>query len=371
MGSIRQTPGGNWQARFRDPAGKTRGKTFKRKVDARKFLERVEADKQRGDYLDPRAGKLTVGQVADEWYATTVGLKPKTRAGYESILRVHIRPPFGTVQLVALDQLQVRAFLAHLVEQGAGPALVRNAYRVLSMVCQAAVAKGAIRVNPCKGVRLPKAHRPEMHALTAADVERLATVIGEPWVLLVRFAAYTGLRAGEIGALRVGRLDLRAHRVEVAESVTDVNGYLHFGATKTYERRTVRLPKLLSKELRAYLGDRLDQPHELVFTGPEGGPLRHHWFYRRHFKPAVLRAGLPSEVRFHDLRHTCASLLIAKGASVKAVQKQLGHKSAVVTLDTYGHLFPDEMDRLAAALDATYRAARNGAGRSARSRKVA
>jgi integrase len=356
MGSIRQTPAGHWQARFRDPAGKTRGKTFRRKIDARKFLERVEADKQRGDYLDPRAGKLTVGQVADEWYATTAGLKPKTRAGYESILRVHIRPTFGTVRVAALDQLQVRAFLARLVEQQAAPYTIRNVYRGLSLVCEAAVAKGAIRVNPCKGVRLPKAHRLEMHVLTAAEVERLAEAIGAPWALLVRFAAYTGLRAGEIGALRVGRLDLLRNRVEVAESLADVKGHLVFGTTKTYERRTVRLPKLLCAQLSAYLVDRPHTSADLVFTSSRGMPLRHRNFYERCFKPAVKRAGLPDAVRFHDLRHTCASLLIAKGASVKAVQKQLGHKSAMVTLDTHGHLFPDELDRLAAALDAIYSA---------------
>ena len=122
------------------------------------------------------------------------------------------------------------------------------------------------------------------------------------------------------------------------------------------------MPRSLATELGAYLGARPHAPDDLVFTGPHGGPLRHHDSYRRHFKPAVRRAGLPERLRFHDLRHTCASLLIGQGASVKAVQEQLGHRSAVVTLDVYGHLFPDELDRLAEPLEATYRAARPTAG---------
>jgi integrase len=111
---------------------------------------------------------------------------------------------------------------------------------------------------------------------------------------LVRLAVYTGLRAGEIGALRVGRLDLLRGRVEVVESVADVRGRLVFGPTKTHERRTVRMPRLLATELGAYLGTRPHAPDDLVFTGPHGGPLRHHDFYRRHFKPAVRRAARPT-----------------------------------------------------------------------------
>jgi integrase len=170
----------------------------------------------------------------------------------------------------------------------------------------------------------------------------------------VKAGAYTGLRAGELVALRVRHLNLLRGRCEVGESATEVDGRLVWGPTKTYARRTVPLPRFLSDQLAAYLAGRPHGPDDLVFTAPQGGPLREQKFVAGIFKPAAARAGFPHRLRFHDLRHTCASLLIAQGASVKAVQAQLGHASATVTLDRCGHLFPDELQRLADRLQDAY-----------------
>ena len=126
------------------------------------------------------------------------------------------------------------------------------------------------------------------------------------------------------------------------------------GPTKTYARRTVHLPRFLCDQLAAYLAERPHGPDELVSTAPQGGPVREQKFVAGIFKPAAARAGLPYRLRFHDLRHTCASLLIAQGASVKAVKAQLGHASATVTPDRYGHLFPDELQQLADRLQDAY-----------------
>jgi integrase len=108
------------------------------------------------------------------------------------------------------------------------------------------------------------------------------------------------------------------------------------------------------EQLAAFLAERPHGPEDLVSTAPQGGPLREQKFVAGIFKPAAVQAGLPHRLRFHNLRHTCASLLIAQGASVKAVQAQLGHASATVTLDRYGHLFPDELQRLADRLQEAY-----------------
>ncbi len=126
---------------------------------------------------------------------------------------------------------------------------------------------------------------------------------------LIRFAAHTGLRAGEIGALRLGRLDLLRGKVGVAESLADVGSHLEFGSTKTYARRHVPLPSFLRDELRQSLALRPCSTDDLVFSAPRGGPLRHGLFYKRSFKPAVAAAGLPEQLRFHDLRHTYARVL--------------------------------------------------------------
>ncbi len=140
------------------------------------------------------------------------------------------------------------------------------------------------------------------------------------------------------------------------ESLADVKGKLVFGPTKTYANRTVRLPGFLAEELATHLAGRQHHSDHLVFTGPTGAPLRHNLFYMRHFKPAVVRAGLPQGLRFHDLRHTCAALLVAQGAHPKAIMERLGHSSIQVTLDRYGHLLPSLDERLTDGLEATYQA---------------
>jgi integrase len=190
-----------------------------------------------------------------------------------------------------------------------------------------------------------------MLVLDPAGVERLARAIRPPYGVLVDMAAYSGMRAGELAALRVGRLDLLAGRAEVVASITEVAGRLVAGTTKTYQRRTVRLPRFLCEQLGGYLAGRPHQRDDLVFTMPGGGPLRQSMVSTRLFKPAVRAAGLDERLRFHDLRHTAASLLIRQGASIKAVQAQLGHASASVTLNRYGHLFPDELEHLADRLE--------------------
>ncbi|GEM_PF-1315333 len=177
---------------------------------------------------------------------------------------------------------------------------------------------------------------------------------------------YCGLRASELWALRRKRLDLLRGRLHVAEAVTDVSGYLSFGPPKTgHSRRTVSLPRFLRDMLTEQVSGSSPGgtgPDDLVFTAPDGGTMAQRAFYGRFFRPAVkvaVAAGnLPPEkegLRFHDLRHTCAALLIAQGAHAKAIKERLGHESIVITLDRYGHLLPSLDDELAEALDATLR----------------
>jgi integrase len=343
-----------WRARYRDPSGRERSKSFARKVDAEQFLVGIEDTKLRGAYVDPQLGRVAFGEWAERWFRTTADLKPSSRRTYRKLLDNQILPAFERATLGAIDTLAVREWIAGLVEQGLSPSRIRNAHQVLSQILAAGVEGGRIARNPAAGVRLPRIVRRDMHFLTARQVEDLAAAIDPRYRLLVRFAAYTGLRAGELVALRVRHLNLLRGRCEVGESATEVDGRLVWGPTKTYARRTVPLPRFLCEQLAAYLAGRPHGPDDLVFTAPQGGPLREQKFVAGIFKPAAARAGLPHQLRFHDLRHTCASLLIAQGASVKAVQAQLGHASATVTLDRYGHLFPDELQRLADRLQDAY-----------------
>jgi integrase len=347
-----------YRARYLDPSGRERSKTFDTKRKADQFLARVEVDKSVGSWVDPTRGRVTVDEWATRWLATVVHLKPKTRAGYESILEAHVRPKLGTVPIARVDTVAVREFVSNLTGQGLGAGTVRNSYNVLRSICATAVEAGAIKVSPCRGVKLPRPDRDEMVFLDAPQVDRLDRVLGEPAGTLVVFAAFTGLRAGEIGALRVGRVDLLRGTVDVVESYAEVHGALVLGATKTYERRTVRMPRFLCDRLGEHLArEGLTKLSDLVFTDSARGPLRHSNFYRRTFKPAVIAAGLPEGLRFHDLRHTCAALLIAQGAHPKAMMERFGHSSVTVTLDRYGHLFPSLDETLVDGLERTYREA--------------
>jgi integrase len=241
------------------------------------------------------------------------------------LLDNQVLPHFGTATLASIDTLAVREWIADLVEGGLSSSRIRNAHQVLAT----AVEGGRLARNPAAGVRLPKRIEREMLFLDATQVEQLADTIGPHYRVLVYFLAYTGLRFGEAVALKTRRLDLLRGRCEVVESATEVGSTLVWGLTKTDERRMVRLPRFLAELLAEHLAGQPHGPEDLVFTGP----LRERKFLHGQLKPAARRAGLPETLRAHDLRHTAASLLIREGGSVKAVQRSLGHKSAVMTLD--------------------------------------
>ncbi len=351
-----------YRLRYRDPAGRERSLSFTRKVDADQRLIAVEDSKRRGAYVDPKAGRVAFGEWAERWYKTTAALKPSTRHYYRQLLDGQVLPRFRDVSLAGIDRMAVREWIAGLIDDGPGASRIRGAHAVLSMVLDAAVDANRLAVNHAAGVRgLPRRPEVEMHFLTAVEVEDLAEAIDPRCATLVRLGAYTGLRPGEILGLKVKRLNLVRGSARVAEALTEVNGRLTWGTPKTYERRTVRLPRFLAEELGAYLADRPNDPEALLFTAPRGGPIREHKLMERYFKPAALRVGLPAALRMHDLRHTAASLLIREGASIKALQKQLGHKDAVQTLNRYGHLYPDELDSLADRLQEVHERARSAA----------
>ena len=326
---------------------------------AKRHLSHVQVDLERGDYIDPQLGKTLFGDVAVDWVATKPGRKLATRLGYEAILRNHVLPFLGTRPVQAISKTTIRQLVAEMETNGAGPGTVRGTIRsVVKPVLDLAVEQNMIRTNPAVGLKLAASPRSEALFLTADEVNVLADAIDEPFGVVVLFAAYTGLRFGEIAALRVKNLDLLRGRVLVEQSVSEVVGHgLIYGPTKTYQKRVVSLPTFLRTPLASYVGPRAGQPDALVFVGASGGPLRHGNFYGRRFKPAV-RLALPDRLhglRFHDLRHTCASLLINEtNANPKAIQARLGHSSIQVTFDRYGHLFPGLDEQLTEKLDDVY-----------------
>jgi integrase len=211
--------------------------------------------------------------------------------------------------------------------------------------------------TPRSGSDFPGSNDQRLRFLDHGQVDDLADACG-CYALFIRTLAYTGLRWGEATALRVRNVDLADDlargRLNVVEAATQLSGKITMGTPKSHQNRSVPVPAFLVSELARHLEGRgLD---ELVFTAPEGGPLRNSNFRRRVFDPAALRVGLKG-LRPHDLRHTAASLAIASGADVQVVQQMLGHASAAMTLDIYAGLFQDRLDDVAERLhDAATRA---------------
>ncbi len=342
-----------YRARYRDPGGRQHEKRYARKVDAQRWLDEATSALVTQTWTAPERGRVTVAAWSEQWLATQTGIKPSTRYRYGSLLRTHVLPLWGGYRLSDLSHAEVAAWVASLRANGSAPSTVRQAHRVLSLLLDLAVRDGRIPRNPATRVPLPRVTRDEPRFLSHDQVERLAAAADEDGDV-IRLLAYTGLRFGEMVALRVRRVDFLRRRLVIAEAATEVAGTLEFGTPKTHQQRTVPLPAAVTEPLaRRCEGKRAD---DLVLTAPKGGPLRLRNWRREVFDPAVRAAGLV-DVTPHDLRHTAASLAVSSGATVKAVQRMLGHASAAMTLDVYSGLFDDDLGDLAARMDAAARAA--------------
>ena len=341
--------GKRWRARYVDDEGREQTKRFSRKRDAEGWLDEVTADLVTGTYVQPAKKKMLVRDLAEGWYGTKAELKPKTLEGYRGLLDTLVLPKWGGTPVGDVSHEAVQAWISEMRSKGVrdtgkglSPSRTIQAYQVLRGVLDYAVKRRHIAVNPALGVDLPRKVTLERRYLTHRQVEDLAAQMGE-WRLLTQTLAYTGLRWGEAVALRVRRVDLDRGRIEVAESVTRVGKELVVGPPKSHAHRSVPVPAFLVEELRPVL-EELDGD-DLVFESPIGGYLT-SWTYRSKFDVARPY----EEMTPHDLRHTAASLAIQSGANIKAVQRMLGHATATLTLDRYGHLFDDDLDHLAANL---------------------
>jgi integrase len=287
-------------------------------------------------------------------------LSPTTAARYRSILDNYLLPEFGSKAIGRITHEVVQRYVSRLAaDPSIAAGTTRNIYSALRAAMAKGVRLGMVKVNPCTNIDLPRSPREEMLFLEAHEVKAVAEAIDPFYRVLVYTAAYTGMRAGELGGLQRRDLDLLRGTLHVRRALLDVDGQLSLGPTKTHSTRTVSLPRFLRDMLAAHLAQPSPGgtgPEALVFPGRTGKPLRHNLFYKRHFKKAVALA-LPASkhgLRFHDLRHTCASLSIAAGAHPKLISARLGHGSVQITLDRYGHLFPSIEEALAEKLDAAF-----------------
>ncbi|MER5312911.1 site-specific integrase [Streptomyces sp. NPDC002773] len=354
-GSKRQPPG-RWRVRWYGPDGKGKAKTFGKLPQAEAEVHAITARLDKGSYRDPRSGKAAVSVVAEEWFKTLRKQARRTKNDYRELLDLYVIPKWGDWQVSAIQWDDVSTWVDDLINKpGASgrplsPGRIAKTFYVFGGVMKHAIRTHRIAVNPASEHTLPRADDDDEHVyLTHDQVEALAEAAGDHR-LLVLVLAYSGIRWGEAIAIKASRFNVDTRRIRIVQAYSDVNGKLELGPVKNHEKRSVPVPRSFAEDLRPLLDGR--KRDDLVFIAPMGGPLRYRNFRQRAFDKAVVAAGLGDlGITPHKLRHTAASLAIAAGADVKVVQTMLGHKSAAMTLDVYGHLWPDRLDEVADALD--------------------
>jgi integrase len=354
FGTARRLPSGRWQVRYYDQAGvrHTAPRTFPSKADANRYLAQVEADLLRGTWTDPRLARITFGEWVERWWPTTADLRPGTRTFYDYLLRRLLLPAFEETPLGRIDAMTVRSWLADLHEAGeVTPTTIAKAYRLLRRILNVAVEAGYLPRNPAaiKGAGLERAA--EMRHVSIPQLHALAEAVPDRYRALVLVAGYGGLRWGELVGLRRRRVDLAGARIHVVEQVAEVAGKFIVSPPKTAAgQRVVVLPAVavmvLADHLDEFAAPELDG---LVFRSGRGTYLQRSNFSRLVWRPAVQQLGLDG-LRFHDLRHTAATLAAAAGAATKELMQRLGHTSPAVAL-RYQHVMTDRQAALAAALD--------------------
>ncbi|MDH6237892.1 tyrosine-type recombinase/integrase [Cryobacterium sp. CG_9.6] len=352
-------------------------RSFKVKREAERFALRVENDLAEGTSTEPLVkNSKTLGDVVTASLAASKpALKPLSYRSSESVYRNHVLPAFGSRRISTITRAEVQTWIVALTGKGLAPATVHHCFVGLSKAFKFAAADRLITYNPCDGVRLPKPQTADAFApafLTAADVERVGAALdgSAPGGLLVRFAAFTGLRAGELMGLRVGDVDLAAGHIRVRQTLHKIAGEWVIGTPKS-KRSTRDVPLMhsgLIAELRRYkmLHPHSGDPGALFWPGRAVGThavdfervLDVGSFRRNYFRYALRAVGLP-EMRVHDLRHTAASLWLAAGFKPYEVSRWLGHASVTTTDSIYAHLYPSDYTEHVARFDAFVDSARS------------
>lgn len=330
--------GRRYMVRYRKPDRRQATKKgFTTKRDAKLWAATVETNKAAGTYIDPTAGRTTVGDLGRDWFDGLVHVKAQTKIVYDGALRNQIIPEFGHMPVSAVTTPMIRTWVAALTKRYKPPT-VRRAFRVLSSILDLAVVSRMITTNPATPVRgLPRVGRRKNVYLTYAQVEAAAEHAGR-YRLPVYLAAYCGLRWGEIAALEAADVDLDGY-IRVRHTLTQAG---KLSTPKNGQERSVGFPAFL----RPMLAEAVLGADGVLFPDMQMPRRDFGWF--REMKVA---AGLPDALTFHDFRHSAASFAVASGADVKVIQNMLGHASAAVSLDVYADLWVSRVGEVAARID--------------------
>jgi integrase len=354
---------GRFMARYtvQTPDGPKRktiyGKQYK---DVEKKLAEAMGDAAKGLVFD--AGNITVGEYLDRWLGDAVAdtVRPVTFAKYEQIVRNHIKPAIGRLKLTALTPAHVRGLYREKLDGGLSPRTVQYIHVTLNKALKQAVADGLVPRNVCEAVKPPRPQKREIAPLSPEQARRfLEACRGERLEALFVLAVHTGMRQGELLGLKWEDVDLEAGTLQVQRALAQTNDGPVLAAPKSAKsRRRIKLTgasvEALKRHRAAQNAERLRlggiwEDRSLVFPNRTGGFLSPYLLTDGPLKRPLERAGLPP-IRFHDLRHTCATILLSRGVHAKLVQELLGHATISITLDTYSHVLPGMDDGIAVAM---------------------
>jgi integrase len=359
-GSIGRRPNGTWSAAVTLPDGRRKFFYGKTKEDARRKLSRVLHAIDVGSLADSRG--IAVGEFLDQWLAEVVepNVRPWTYKGYEVHVRLHLKPVIGHIPLDKLTPLHVQQLLNAKKREGLSSKSIRYIRGTLRTALNQALRWELISRNPAALVDGPRVGHYEIRPFTPEEARTfLAAMKGDRLEALYSVALTMGLRQGEALGLCWTEVDLEMGYLRVSKQLQRFDGETRLVEPKTARsRRTLALPASIARALREH---RDRQTHErslasgtwsetgLVFTTPTGRPIdatRISKDFHRHLE----RAGLPQR-RFHDLRHSCATLLLVQGVSPRVVMEVLGHSQISLTMNTYTHVLPELRRQAADRMD--------------------
>jgi len=363
-GTITRRKDGRWEAKYTvyTAEGPKRralyGKT--RKVTADK-LARALADRTSGHTFDTE--NMTVGEYLDRWLndSDKGSVRTSTYERHEQIVRLHLKPALGRLKLSKLTPAHVQGLYRDKLDSGLSPATVQKIHTVLHKALTQALKWNMIPRNAADVVKAPRPVPEEMHPLSPDEARNLIEAargdkLEAPYIL----AVHTGMRQGELLGLKWEDVDLNEGVIHIRRTVVRSGGRISLGEPKTKgSRRPVHLTGAAVEALKAHLERQLEdierlgdlyRDHDLVFTSEVGTLINPSNLRRRSFAPLLQRAGLP-RIRFHDLRHTCATLLLSRNVHPKYVQELLGHATVAITLDTYSHVIRGMGDHTARAME--------------------
>ena len=347
--------GPRYEVRLRGPDGRERSRSFRTLRDAERYEREQRRSLDRGDWIDPRNATVTFDTYAHRWLRQRTDLRPRTVELYESLLRRHLVPEFGSLPVGKITPSIVRSWHSRL----AGEYVVTGAkaYRLLRGILTTAVADEVILRNPCIVKGAGQERSPERPMLSIAEVDALAAAMPEPWRIAIELAAWCHLRVGEVLGLERRDMDLLHARIKVERTAHEVGGHLELGPPKTAAGlRTVSVPphllSILEHHLTAFVRP---EPSSPLLVGEKGGRLGRHPLNAA-WSAARSAIGRP-EIHFHDLRGAGLTWAATQGATTRELMARAGHASPAAAL-RYQHATTDRDTAIAAALSGLAESAR-------------